>query len=118
LAALAEERSVAAVGPWIVIGIEPPFVHSRVPDQPPLGDADRSGPDSLEPAAVKKTAEAFVKAFNSGNAKAVVAFSTANGGYIGPDGETIRGRPAHEKEYLEVLQEASQERVPRRSDRA
>ena len=51
-------------------------------------------------AAIRKTAGAFVKAFNKGDAKAVAAFWTKDGEYEGPDEEVVRGRAAIEKEYV------------------
>jgi hypothetical protein len=41
---------------------------------------------------VKKTAAAFTEAFNAGDAAAVAAFWTKDGEYVGPDGESLRGR--------------------------
>ena len=48
--------------------------------------------DSAEMTAVRKTADAFAKAFNAGDARAVAAFWTKDGEYIGPDGAEVRGR--------------------------
>jgi len=59
--------------------------------------------DSPEAAAVRKQADEVIKAFNRGDAKAMASFWTENGEYIGPDGETVRGRGAIEKEYAEFF---------------
>lgn len=59
--------------------------------------------DSPELAAVKRTAEAFEKAFNKHDAKAVAAFWTEEGEFIGADGEPIKGRTAIEKSYAEFF---------------
>jgi hypothetical protein len=56
-------------------------------------------PDSPELAVVRKTAGEFAGAFDRGDARAVAAFWTRDGEYVGPDGEAIRGRAAIEKEY-------------------
>jgi uncharacterized protein (TIGR02246 family) len=71
------------------------------PDKPGAADADK--PDSPALAAVKKTAEAFAKAFNAGDAKAVAAFCTKEVEYVGPEGEAINGRDALEKAYGEFF---------------
>lgn len=71
---------------------------SGADDKPAPGDRETKQ-DAPEVAAVRKSAEAFAAAFNKGDAKAVAAFWTKEGEYIGPDGETIRGREAIEKEY-------------------
>jgi uncharacterized protein (TIGR02246 family) len=68
-------------------------------DQPKAKD----NKESVEMAAVRKTADAFARAFASGNAKAVAAFWTSNGEYVGADGETLRGRDAIEKSYVEFF---------------
>ena len=47
--------------------------------------------------------EAFVRAFNAGDAKAVVADWTADGQYTDEDGNVFRGRDAIEKEYARLF---------------
>jgi uncharacterized protein (TIGR02246 family) len=69
------------------------------------GPKDGTKAESAEIAAVRKTAGEFTRAFNAGDAKAVAAFWTKNGEYIGPDGETVRGRPAIEKLYAEFFKD-------------
>ncbi|MGE3407098.1 MAG: SgcJ/EcaC family oxidoreductase [Pirellulales bacterium] len=56
-------------------------------------------PHAKEIAAIKQTAQAFAKAFNSGDAKAVAALWTAEGDYIDDAGERFQGHAAIEKEY-------------------
>jgi hypothetical protein len=73
------------------------FYRSAAQDKP----ADKA--DSPDLAAVRKTAEEFVKAFDKGDAKAVAAFWTRDGEFLGPDGEPLRGREAIEKEYAEFF---------------
>jgi uncharacterized protein (TIGR02246 family) len=87
--ALAAFAVLAGVG-WLYV--------SRAEDQPPADKAD-----TPEVAAVRKTAEAFAAAFNKGDAKAVAAFWTKDGEYVGPDDEPIRGRDAIEKAYAEFF---------------
>src|SRR5437588_13066769 len=84
---------------------------SRSPARDQAAPAEKAGGGGREDtkkedpgvAAVRKTAEEFAKAFNKGDAKAVAAFWTANGEYTGPDGETVRGREALEKDYAEFF---------------
>ena len=47
--------------------------------------------------------EAFVRAFNAGDAKAVVADWTADGQYTDEDGNVFRGRDAMEKQYARLF---------------
>jgi uncharacterized protein (TIGR02246 family) len=54
-------------------------------------------------AAIRKTTSNFVKAVQEGDAKAVAAFWTEEGEYIGEEGTTIRGRAAIEAAYAKAL---------------
>jgi uncharacterized protein (TIGR02246 family) len=56
-----------------------------------------------EEAALQKNAEAFVEAFNKGDAKAAAAFFTEDGDIIDQDGRQIKGRKAIEKTYTKVF---------------
>jgi uncharacterized protein (TIGR02246 family) len=103
-AALAAVAVAVAVGAWY-----------RSPAQdkaPPAAkaadardDARQKEQDAPEVAAVKKTAEEFTRAFNKGDAKAVAAFWTKEGEYVGPDGDTVRGRDEIEKSYAEFFKQ-------------
>lgn len=66
-------------------------------------EKDEEKKDDAAMAAVRKTADAFAAAFNKGDAKAMAAFWTKDGEYVGPDGETVRGRAAIEKDYAEFF---------------
>src|SRR5262245_41069489 len=66
----------------------------------PAAGQRESQPDSPEMAAVRKLAEKFMEAFNRGDARALASFWTDDGEYIDPDGDTIRGRAAIEKDYV------------------
>ena len=50
-------------------------------------------------AAIKKSVQSFVDAFEKGDAKALAAHWTENGEYIADDGTHLRSRAAIEKEY-------------------
>jgi SnoaL-like domain len=56
-------------------------------------------------AAITKTAEAFVEAFQKGDAKAVASFWTPDGDYVDPSGRVLNGRPAIEKDFADLFAE-------------
>jgi uncharacterized protein (TIGR02246 family) len=56
-----------------------------------------------EEAAITKTAEAFVEAFQKGDAKAVAAFWTPDGDYVDDTGRVFKGREAIEKTFAELF---------------
>jgi uncharacterized protein (TIGR02246 family) len=58
-----------------------------------------------EEAAITKTAEAFVEAFQKGDAKAVAAFWTPDGDYVDATGRVLQGRPAIEKDFETLFAE-------------
>jgi uncharacterized protein (TIGR02246 family) len=58
-----------------------------------------------EEAAITKTAEAFVEAFQKGDAKAVAAFWMPDGDYVDPTGRVLVGRPAIEKDFEKLFAE-------------
>jgi uncharacterized protein (TIGR02246 family) len=93
----------AAAALAVVAGVGSLYRSSARDDAPrPADGADTKG-ESPDLAAVRKTADEFVKAFNKGDAKAVAALWTKDGEYVGPDGETIRGREAIEKDYVDFF---------------
>ena len=59
--------------------------------------------DPQEEAAITKTAEAFVEAFQKGDAKAVAAFWMPDGDYVDPTGCVLKGRPAIEKDFEDLF---------------
>lgn len=71
--------------------------------QPPAARAGaKAGEDKAreaDRAAIREAGEAFAKAFEGGDARAVAARWTAEGEYIADDGTTIRGRAALENAY-------------------
>ena len=58
----------------------------------------------------KKTAE-FAAAFNKGDARAAAGFWMRDGEFIGPDGNTLRGRRAIEKGYAEFFKKNPKARL-------
>jgi uncharacterized protein (TIGR02246 family) len=86
-----------------------PSVHALLPlalvcamtcGNSPLRAAD---PDPQQIAAITKTAEAFVKAFQNGDAKAVAAFWTPDGDYVDENGRVLKGRKAIEDSFAELF---------------
>jgi uncharacterized protein (TIGR02246 family) len=55
--------------------------------------------------AIRATADAFVKAFDAGDAKAVGALWAPDAEYTDESGQSIRGRAAIEKEYADLFKE-------------
>jgi uncharacterized protein (TIGR02246 family) len=64
---------------------------------------DKDKVESKELAALRKTADEFAKAFAKGDAKAVAEFWTADGEFVGADGEPVRGRKEIESAYAEFF---------------
>ena len=58
---------------------------------------------SADEETIREAVEAFVRAFNAGDAKAVVADWTADGQYTDEDGNVFRGRDAMEKAYARLF---------------
>jgi uncharacterized protein (TIGR02246 family) len=103
---------IAAVATLAVGAVVGSLYRSAAQDKAPatLATADAKD-ESPETAAVRKTAEEFTQAFNKGDAKALAAFWTKDGEYVGPDGETLRGREAIEKDYTEFFKKNPKARV-------
>jgi uncharacterized protein (TIGR02246 family) len=59
--------------------------------------------DNGDTAAIKQAGQAFLKAYLSGDAKAVAARWTENGEYFTDDGTTFRGRQDIEKAYADLF---------------
>jgi uncharacterized protein (TIGR02246 family) len=60
---------------------------------------------SADEEAIRATAEAFAKAFNSYDAQALGALWTADADYTDENGQTYHGRAAIEKEYAELFKQ-------------
>jgi uncharacterized protein (TIGR02246 family) len=63
----------------------------------------RAADSDPQEAAITKTAEAFVEAFQKGDAKAVASFWTSDGDYVDPSGRVLNGRPAIEKDFADLF---------------
>ncbi len=61
--------------------------------------------NAADEAAIKKNAEAFITAFDKGDAKAVAAFWTADGDYVDETGRHMKGRDEIEKAFTEFFAE-------------
>jgi len=69
------------------------------------GSPARAAESDPQEAAITKTAEAFVEAFQKGDAKAVAAFWTQDGDYVDLTGRVRNGRPAIEKDFADLFAE-------------
>ncbi len=65
----------------------------------------QSDPSAAEILAIRAESEAFVAAFNKGDAKAIAALWTAEGEYVDDTGRTIAGREAIEQDYAAFFAE-------------
>src|SRR5262249_21398450 len=93
----------AVTGGWIVAK-DGPLQRSQPEERSAPSVAAEKGREA-DTAAIHKNAEAFVEAFNKGNAKAVAALWTAHGGLFEDSGIELRGRDAIEKVYAELFKE-------------
>jgi uncharacterized protein (TIGR02246 family) len=76
------------------------------PAKAPPAKADADARDTKrgdDEAAVRKASADFIQAVEKGDAKAVAAFWTEDGEYIGDDGTTLRGRAEIEAAYAKVF---------------
>jgi uncharacterized protein (TIGR02246 family) len=80
---------------------------AQAADIPVKGDTMAVKPgNEADEKAIRTTADAFVKAFNAADAKAVGALWAPDAEYTDESGETIQGRAAIEKEYTAVFKQA------------
>jgi len=63
----------------------------------------RAADTDSKDAAITKTAEAFVEAFNKGDAKAVSEFWTPDGDYVDEDARVLKGRKAIEASFADLF---------------
>jgi uncharacterized protein (TIGR02246 family) len=80
------------------------LVAAAVLSAPPARAADPID-KAKEEAALQKNAEAFVEAFNKGDAKALAAFWTEDGDLINQEGHQLKGRKAIEEAYTKLFSE-------------
>jgi uncharacterized protein (TIGR02246 family) len=71
----------------------------------PAGAAAKQAGEADEKA-IRATADAFVKAFNAADAKAVGALWAPDAEYTDESGESIQGRDAIENEYVDLFKQA------------
>lgn len=74
-----------------------------LPAQPTAAAAGGQPPAAADAAGKGKRAQAFIDAFNAGDAKAVAGFWTPTGEYTDQDGRKYRGREELEKLYAGVF---------------
>ena len=72
---------------------------AQAADKSPSDKAGKKSEASPAAAAIRASEQAFVAAFNRGDAKAVAALWTANGSLADEQGQVYKGRKAIEDEY-------------------
>lgn len=98
-------RTFLAVGLVVILAA----VSAKAQQTPPSPDASNAGQpapqdeSSAELAAIRAESEAFVAAFNEGNAKAIASLWTEDGHYIDESGQIFAGREAIEKGYADFF---------------
>lgn len=66
---------------------------------------EAKGSENKDEAAIRETADRFLKAFAAGDAAGVAALWTPEGEYITEDGQLLRGRATIEKQYAAFFKE-------------
>jgi uncharacterized protein (TIGR02246 family) len=79
------------------------FAQQPVNEPTVVADSPTPEPESGEVAAIRAGSEAFVTAFNRGDAKAIAALWTEGGEYVDDSGSVFVGRDAIEKVYAELF---------------
>lgn len=69
------------------------------------GVGQQSKGDASDKEAIAQNAEAFIEAFNKGDAKALAAFWTADGDYTNQSGKHLKGREVMEKAFQSFFAE-------------
>lgn len=86
----------------------------------PGADEDDKGGAKSQPtadeAAIRMLTKAFEKAAEAGDAKAAAALWTETGEFTDTEGAVVRGRPALEKMYAEMLKDGSKGKIEIRID--
>lgn len=95
-------RSVSIFG-WAILGAISATAAAQAPPNP-------AGPQAEEQA-VRATAEAFARAYNAHDAKAVALLFTADAVAVGREGRAVRGRAAIEEVFARDFQENPETRI-------
>jgi hypothetical protein len=85
--------AVLTAAVWLIPYFHQELVQAQGPKSTASG-ADQPQQETPDVAAVRRNAEAFAKAFNEADAKAMSACWTPDCEYEGPDGDKLRGRAA------------------------
>ena len=73
----------------------------NTPEEPSApGQGAKQDDRKADRAAIQKATDAFIRAFETGDAKGVAGHWTNEGEYIADDGTTVRGRAELEKVYI------------------
>jgi uncharacterized protein (TIGR02246 family) len=88
-----------------------PKAPAKTPAKAPAASAKGGNADDAAEAAVRKSAEAFATAYNSGNAGAIAAGFIPDGEFVDEEGLVIRGREAIEQHFSELFKELPKAQV-------
>lgn len=94
------KRLMRGVAPWPVMAALAVLIvvaYAQAAEQKPTAESGDT--------AIRATADAFVKAFNRGDAKAVASHWTANGSLTDEQGQTFKGRKAIEDQYAALFKQ-------------
>jgi hypothetical protein len=77
---------------------QPPQQAPPTPSAAPGSPVEKAGPANANEAHIRAGAQAFIKAFNAGDAKALAEMWTANGTIADEQGNVFKGRKAIEEQ--------------------
>lgn len=77
----------------------------------PLAVAGEANRHAADEAAIRKSVQSYVAAFNRGDARAVAAHWGNRGAYVSPSGQRFQGREAIEQEFEAYFSETTGQRI-------
>ena len=100
------KHALSSFGLIIVAMLATALAQDKEPTAPRREQAKPAkAPASADEQALRATADAFAKAFDSGDAQALGALWTADADYTDENGRAYHGRAAIEKKYVELFEE-------------
>jgi uncharacterized protein (TIGR02246 family) len=98
--------AAVVLGTCVLAQDKKPAKDATLPTSPAMSAAPEkkaAGPTNPNEAAIRANADAFIKAFNAGDAKGVAALWTTNGTVADDEGNAFRGRKAIEDQYAALF---------------
>ena len=96
--------AVVVFGGYVATGRMPAVAKQQSPGEKEQSDKDKEPPDKEKGQQAKERREAFIAAFNKGDAEAVAAFWTEDATYVDQVGQEYKGREAIQKLYEKVFE--------------